>query len=401
MNRLLALLPQQGVQAQGQAIDGAFNTYYQAQQNRRGNQLLDLQEQNAAFNQERGNALLDIQEAQNTRAQEAHDFQMNEAEGARLYKVFQVLSGLDPEQRMTQIELMKDGLRKRGFDDDDWEMLATDEGLAQGQKALSAYAPDPSENSASDPASVREYQFFNNLSDQEKEAYLTMKRANPTYKFGDVPMRGNQLSPTASAVTEGATTSQEEAQKTITKQAATKAATTKAAETAIKKSEEAFDKIAPIRQNISNYDEAMRLIDEGAETGVVAARLPSVKQASIELDNLQGKLGLDVIGNTTFGALSEAELRFALSTALPKNLEGPALKSWLQRKKASQQKLLAYTERAATFLGTPGNTLADWVSLQRSEALERVPPEALDYLTKNPQDAEFFQDKYGVLPDGF
>lgn len=146
MNRLLALLPQQGVQAQGQAIDGAFNTYYQAQQNKRRNQLLDLQEQNAAFNQERGNALLDIQEAQNTRAQEAHDFQMNEAEGARLYKTFQVLSGLDPEQRMTQIELMKDGLRKRGFDDDDWEMLATDEGLAQGIKALSAYAPAPSEN---------------------------------------------------------------------------------------------------------------------------------------------------------------------------------------------------------------------------------------------------------------
>lgn len=145
MNRLLALLPQQGVQAQGQAIDGAFNTYYQAQQNRRGNQLLGLQEQNAAFNQERGNALLDIQEAQNARAQEAHDFQMDEAEGARLYKVFQVLSGLDPEQRMTQIELMKDGLRKRGFDDDDWEMLATDEGLAQGQKALSAYAPAPDE----------------------------------------------------------------------------------------------------------------------------------------------------------------------------------------------------------------------------------------------------------------
>lgn len=400
MNRLLALLPQQGVQAQGQAIDGAFNTYYQAQQNRRGNQLLGLQEQNAAFNQERGNALLDIQEAQNTRAQEAHDFQMNEAEGRRLLKTFKALKGVtDPELRQAQIELMKDGLAKRGFDDDDWGMLVSDEGLDQGIQFLSQY--EDTSSGLIDPANVSEHKYFKRLSPEGKEEYLTMKRANPNYKFGDVPMRGSHLGATAVPVTEGASASQEEVQRTITGQQAEKEASKEAAKIAIKKSEEAFDKIAPIRQNISNYDEAMRLIDEGAETGVVAARLPSVKQASIELDNLQGKLGLDVIGNTTFGALSEAELRFALSTALPKNLEGPALKSWLQRKKASQQKLLAYTERAATFLGTPGNTLADWVSLQRSEALERVPPEALDYLTKNPQDAEFFQDKYGVLPDGF
>jgi len=149
------------------------------------------------------------------------------------------------------------------------------------------------------------------------------------------------------------------------------AASTAAAKAAIKRSEDAFDKIAPIKRSVANIDEAISLIDQGAETGVIAARLPSVRSASIQLDNLQGKLGLDVISNTTFGALSEAELKFALSTALPKTLEGPDLKKWLQRKKETQQKLAAYLERVATFLGTPGNTVKDFIELEQLNELDR------------------------------
>lgn len=226
----------------------------------------------------------------------------------------------------------------------------------------------PDKEGADDPANVREYKFFKSLTDDQKKQFLTMKRADPMFKMGDVTMKGDQLTNTAQAVTEGGPKSQDEVQQIITKQQATKSAAEDAAKASIKKSTEAFERITPIKQSIANYDEVVRLIDSGAETGVVAARLPSMKQASIELDNLQGKLGLDVIGNTTFGALSEAELKFALDTALPKNLEGPALKDWVARKKAAQEKLLAYTERAATYLGTPGNTIAGWIETQKQDA---------------------------------
>lgn len=156
------------------------------------------------------------------------------------------------------------------------------------------------------------------------------------------------------------------------------AATVAAAKAAITRSEKAFDRIEPIRKSIANIDEAMDLIDQGAETGVIAARLPSVRASSIALDNLQGRLGLDVIGETTFGALSEAELKFALSTALPKTLEGPALKAWLQKKKDTQQKLVAYMQGVATFLGTPGNTTKDFIELQKVNQLERESPTNID-----------------------
>ena len=147
---------------------------------------------------------------------------------------------------------------------------------------------------------------------------------------------------------------------------------TKAASVAaIKRSEKAFDSIGKIRLSIDNYDEAIELIDNGAETGVVQSRLPSIRAASIALDNLQGRLGLDVVGQTTFGALSESELKFALATALPKKLAPADLRRWLVRKKESQLKLSAYLQEVATFLGTPGNTTKDFVELQKVRQLEQ------------------------------
>jgi hypothetical protein len=143
-----------------------------------------------------------------------------------------------------------------------------------------------------------------------------------------------------------------------------------AAKQAIKTSGEAFNRLEKIGVGMANIDEAIDLIDQGARTGVVASKLPSVRAASIQLDNLQGRLGLDVIGNTTFGALSESELKFALDTALPKNLKGEDLKKWLVRKREAQQKLSGHLTEVATFLGTPGNTVADWLELQKVRRLD-------------------------------
>lgn len=137
---------------------------------------------------------------------------------------------------------------------------------------------------------------------------------------------------------------------------------------AAKASSAAFDKVEKIYQNIENLNEAVRLVEvEGASTGAIMDRLPSMRSAAVKLDNLQGRLGLDVIGNTTFGALSEAELKFALATALPQRLEGPALVDWAKKKALAQEKLADYLESAAIYLGTPGNTKVGWLETQRNK----------------------------------
>jgi hypothetical protein len=150
-----------------------------------------------------------------------------------------------------------------------------------------------------------------------------------------------------------------------------------AGKAAIAQSVKAYEKLAPIKKNIKNLTEGIRLIqEEGAESGVIAKHFPSMKAASINLDNLQGRLGLDVIADVTFGALSESELAFAKDTALPIGLEGPALVDWLTRKRDAQKVLAQSLTDAALFLGDPGNSIPDYIRMKESQKQPAAAPTA-------------------------
>jgi hypothetical protein len=137
---------------------------------------------------------------------------------------------------------------------------------------------------------------------------------------------------------------------------------------AAKASVDAYRRTEPIRKNIANINEAIRLLRvEGAQTGVIDKLLPSIRAATIKLNNLQGQLGLDVIAQTTFGALSESELSFALDTAMPTGLQPEELAQWFERKRDVQEKLIDYLESAAIYLGTPGNTTKGWIEKKRNQ----------------------------------
>jgi len=136
---------------------------------------------------------------------------------------------------------------------------------------------------------------------------------------------------------------------------------------AIAQSNKAIESLGNVKSTIANFDDAIAAIDSGAETGVIASKLPSFKQSSIELDNVANKLGLNVIAGTTFGALSEDERKFAVDTALPRNMAPADLRAWLVRKKTVQDKLAKELESAAIYLGTPGNTPAGYMELRRNQ----------------------------------
>jgi hypothetical protein len=126
-----------------------------------------------------------------------------------------------------------------------------------------------------------------------------------------------------------------------------------------------FDKIAGIDNNIRNIDRAIAAIDSGAGTGAVESRFfPSIKAASVELDQIQGELALDVIGAVTFGALSEGELNLAKDIALPSKLNEVELKDFLTRKKDAQTKLRGYYEEQIEFLDQ-GGTVAGFLREKR------------------------------------
>ncbi len=134
----------------------------------------------------------------------------------------------------------------------------------------------------------------------------------------------------------------------------------------IAKSGEAFDTLGKVNQNIRTIDEAIAAIDAGANAGAVARFFPDVSSASASLANAMNRLGLDVISSVTFGALSEGEMKLAMETAVPRNLDEGALRAWLEDKRAAQEKASEALYNAAVYLGTPGNTLAGWLKEQKA-----------------------------------
>jgi hypothetical protein len=124
---------------------------------------------------------------------------------------------------------------------------------------------------------------------------------------------------------------------------------------------EAFTTLGNVRSNITNLDKVAALLDKpGVSTGVIESQLPTWDASTIELRNMRSRLGLDVVGAVTFGALSEGELNLALDVALPTNLNPKDLKAWVLNKKAAQEKLSNYLSEQVRFLSIPDNNLGDW-----------------------------------------
>lgn len=132
-----------------------------------------------------------------------------------------------------------------------------------------------------------------------------------------------------------------------------------------KKIDQGFDKIQAIDKNINNINNAITAIDEGANTGRIEKTFfPSIKAATVKLDQIQNELALDVIGGVTFGALSEGELKLAQETALPTGLQEAELKQYLIDKREAQNKLRAYFEEQIDFLDQ-GGTIAGFLRSKR------------------------------------
>lgn len=83
---------------------------------------------------------------------------------------------------------------------------------------------------------------------------------------------------------------------------------------------EAMQTVDQIDSDLRNLEEIITQLDRGAKVGYIYNRLPDLTASSALLNRAANQLGLGVISSTTFGALSESELDFALKTAVPRGL---------------------------------------------------------------------------------
>ena len=117
--------------------------------------------------------------------------------------------------------------------------------------------------------------------------------------------------------------------------------------------------IAGVRKGQNIYGKIADAVDKGAASGPFEKLFPTWKTATLELENLQKQLGINLIQNTTFGALSESELAFALDTAMPP-FRGPALKEWALEKQRTQKLLIAYLYDMSQFIRSGDGTALDF-----------------------------------------
>jgi hypothetical protein len=134
--------------------------------------------------------------------------------------------------------------------------------------------------------------------------------------------------------------------------AAQKAGQVEGAKSGAKMSAGYIDQSMKLRRALPQYDEVVRLVNQGAQTGPIFDALPSLREASILMDQLKGTMGIAVVNSATFGALSEKELALAMDTALPTKLSGQPLADWAMRKKEATGKLIDYLGWAASAIDT-------------------------------------------------
>jgi len=141
----------------------------------------------------------------------------------------------------------------------------------------------------------------------------------------------------------------------------------------------AWEGYGKLQTSLGNIDEAISAIDGGSQSGFVYNMLPNVTQASASLENAMQRMGLDVIGSVTFGALSEGEMKLAMSTAVPQNLKPADLRAWLVRRRDAQEKAAAMLANAAQFMTVPGNTINGWI--QKNIAARNMTLKKLDAMS--------------------
>lgn len=139
--------------------------------------------------------------------------------------------------------------------------------------------------------------------------------------------------------------------------------------------ESAYEQADVIATGMNNIRTAINALDEGARAGAIDRYLPNISASSAALKNAMDRMGLDVIGSVTFGALSVAELRLAMDTAVPRNLNEPELREWLSERLDAQEKVRTALLEQARFLSDPENTLQDWSDrVSGGQASPSAPP---------------------------
>ena len=136
----------------------------------------------------------------------------------------------------------------------------------------------------------------------------------------------------------------------------------------------AMGRAEQLNESIEKYYLALDALDQGAKSGLFQSRIAAFDAATAQLRSVANQLGIDVVNSATFGALSESELRLALSTSLDLNLPEPELRKQLEAQIRAKDKLRAELIKMAQDL-TSGVGYSDYI--KKYQFVPLAPPEGV------------------------
>lgn len=178
---------------------------------------------------------------------------------------------------------------------------------------------------------------------------------------------------------------------------------------------EAIKSISIAQSKINSYDEAIRLIDQGASTERYEKALPTLKTATSMLESVRSSLALDTLKGVSLGALSEKEMEVLQETSIPSG-DPREVKDWIVRRKEAERKLISMLKDQVIWMNEnkgkdpslfyienglwDGKKPSDEKQEGGQQPARQAPQAAIDYLMENPDLKEQFRQKYGYLPEG-
>ena len=118
-------------------------------------------------------------------------------------------------------------------------------------------------------------------------------------------------------------------------------------------------KINTAYQKADRSDQFIEALNQGADQTLFARLTPEFlqSQATIEYRQLAQEAGLDIVGATTFGALSRGELNLALDVAVPSFGSNQQALDYFYKRKQAQLALAREFERYFDFVQSQGGRL--------------------------------------------
>ena len=236
------------------------------------------------------------------------------------------------------------------------------------------------------PAAVREYEFFEGLTEEEKSEYKDLKRGGNVIDLGGGGIGYRRPDGTVQVMV-----SPKDATALNADFARSSAFSTAEGSQASEDQQAAFDNYTNTSAQIALYDEALdKLTGDGkANTGAVYQLLPTVEARTVELENVRNRLGLGRIAAGKFGQLTEIEMKVAFETEIPVGLPPKELRAWLENRKSAEQKLLALEEDYLRWAQETKGTKAEWRTKQWIASADKDADNKMDPVTNRVPESNY------------